>query len=642
MATRILSVENGNAPGQFRIDNAMYQKEPMDVFNNPRIQKITLMWASRMAKSTILDNRINQKVDVEGGNILIILPTDTKGKRWSKINLAPMIRDNQQLREKFADQKSRTSDNEIMFKPYAGGVLVIAGANVPGSLSSWSMEEVYFDEVDEYPPSAGKEGDPIELGMQRAENFRIKKFFFGSTPTIKGASRIEESWNESDQRLYFVPCPYCGHKQMLIFSPKSMFANVAKGYLKFLHKGNEVTYVAYECEDCKKDILPQHKQGMIRNGEWRKMKPHVTDHAGFQISRLYSPWIPWRDVAANFLRSEKRPERYMVFVNKALGELYNESLNAEFTEDEMLLRREPYTGIPEGVILMTAGVDVQDDRLEVCIYGWGLNEECWFIERGVIKGSPEEDLTWTQLDQFILTERYHENGMVANYGKVGGILAVCVDTGDGEHSNVVNNYVAHRRKNRFYAIKGASKPQKDFVISTRTKKKRNFLIMVDTFQGKKKIYYRLNIKQGMDEAGRKIATAQMMHFNMSCDKEYFEQLTAEQLKLKKIDGHVHQVWELPSGKRNEVLDCTDYALAGLHAIPAGGSKNLDPFLRSLHHAWQFRVTKFIQAIGGERREEAVVNETPAGADEAPAVPEQKTVLTQGPRKRHIPTIKIKI
>jgi phage terminase large subunit GpA-like protein len=611
----------------------------MDVFNDPLIRKVTLMWASRCGKTTILENRINYKVDREGGNILCIFPSDKKGKKWSKISLGPLIRDNPLLREKFADQKSRSNENEIMFKPFIGGVLVIGGANVPGSLSSWSMEEVLFDEIDEYPPSAEKEGDPIELGMQRAENFPNKKFGFSSTPTIKGASRIEESWYESDQRLYFVPCPYCGAMQYLVFSPRSMFAQYGKGYLKYIHKGNEVTYVAYECGECKKDILPKHKHAMVRHGEWRKMRPQVTDHAGFQISRLYSPWVPWKEVAANFLRTEKRPERYMVFVNKALGELYIEDVNFQFTEDEFLLRREPYENIPAGVIFMTVGIDVQDDRLEAIIWGWGKGEEAWFIERGVIKGSPEEDSTWTMLDQFILKHRYHENGYPAAYGKIGGILAVCVDTGDGEHSNVVNAYVAHRKKNRFFAIKGANKPQKDFVITTRTKKKRNFLLLVDTFQGKKKIYYRLKVKQEKDLDGRSIPTPQLMHFNMSCDKDFFEQLTSEQIKLKKINGHIHQVWTLPSGKRNEVLDCTDYALAGLHAIVPGGSKNIDPFLEKLSHTLQFKFHQWKESNTEQTNE---VSESIGETDETNEAKQPVQSLTQPPKKRRIDQIKIRI
>lgn len=564
----------------------------MDVFGDPLVRKVSMMWASRCGKTTVLENAMCYKIDRDSGNILIVLPSDKKAKKWSKVNLRPLIRDNEEIRAKMYDQKSRSEFNEILYKPFEGGILVMGGANVPGSLSSWSMEMVLFDETDEYPPSAEKEGDPIELGMQRAENFPNKKIGLSSTPTIKDASRIEESWNESDQRLFFVPCPHCHAMQPLVFSPRSQFAHYAKGFLKFLHKGNKVTYIAYECGECKKDILPRDKLAMVRQGEWRKLRPEVTDHAGFHINRLYSPWVPWKDVAEHFLRSEKRAERYMVFVNKALGELYVETANITLTEDEFLARREPYEKIPAGVVLLTVGVDVQDDRLEAIVYGWGKEEECWFIEHAVIPGSPEEDLTWTMLDQFILKQRVHENGFPAEYGKIGGIVAVCVDTGDGEHSNTVNAYVAHRKRHRFFAIKGANKPQKDFVIKTRTKKKRNFLILVDTFQGKKKVYYRLNIKQAVDAEGRKIPTAMMMHFNMSCNKEFFDQLTSEQIKLKKIGGRNRQVWELPSGKRNEVLDCTDYALAGLHAIVPGGSKDIDPYLKTLSDKLQFKMQQW--------------------------------------------------
>ncbi len=588
---RILSVETSNEPGPYKLERAWYHKEPTDVFADPRIQKITLMWASRTGKTTVLENGgIFNKMVQDTGNILVIQPTDKKGKRWSKTNLRTFIRDNPMIQERMPDQNSRSAENEILFKPYTGGLLVIGGANVPGSLSSWSMEEVLFDETDEYPPTAEKEGDPIELGMQRAENFPNKKFCFASTPTIKGASRIEESWLESDQRLYYVPCPHCGTMQILIFSPKSMFAHLTKGYLKFLHKGNEVTYVAYECGDCHKDILPRYKHQMVRNGEWRKLRPQVTDHAGFQISRLYSPWVAWKDVAQNFLRTHKRPERYMVFVNKALSELFTENISHEFTEDEMLMRREVYEKIPTAVAFLTLGVDVQDNRLVLTVWGWGREQEAWLIEYAMISGSPEEKTTWDMLDEYITRPREFENGFPSKFGKIGGILGVAVDSSD--HSKEVNAYVKARKNKRLFAVKGAKDRQKDFVIRSANKKLRNPLILIDTFQGKKSIYFRLNVEAKKDEFGKLLPTPQYMHFPMSVEKEFFDQLTSERLIVKRINGHPRQVWSLPSGRENHVLDATDYALGALHVITPGGARNIDIFLDRIKTALELKMQNY--------------------------------------------------
>lgn len=636
---RVLSVETANEPGEYKVSKAMFQKEPQDVFvAEPWVRQLTLMWASRCGKTTIIENRMGYKIVRQGGNILIILPSDKKAKRWSKVNLKPFIRDNYDVRERMLDQSSRSEENEILLKQYRGGLLVIGGANVPGSLSSWSMEEVYFDEIDEYGPSAEKEGDPIELGKQRAENFLSKRFIFASTPTIKGVSRIEEQWLESDQRLYFVPCPHCGHKQILIFSPRSMFAHLTTGYLKYLHKGFEVTYVAYECASCKKDIPHRYKAQMIRTGEWRKMKPHVTEHAGFQISRLYSPWVSWKETVANFLRTEKRPERYMVFINKALGELWVDNISHEFSEDLFLARREPYEKIPLGVVVLTIGVDIQDDRLEAFVWGWGLNEESWFIEHGVIAGSPEDALTWKMLDLFIIKDRKYENGFPARFGEIGGILAVAVDTGD--HTKAVNAYIAKRKRNRFIAIKGNNRPQKDFVVYSRSKKQRNPLVLVDTHQGKKIIYHRLAIERQKDVQQKPLPTPHYMHFNMRCEMEFFEQLMSERLVIKKIGGYPRQVWSLPSGKRNEVLDGTDYALAALHVISPGGSKNVEGFLQRLSEMLSMRTQQWELAHPDEKAGGIAAEGKPGETGSGQPVEPKPDALLQQSKIKVVRNIKI--
>ncbi len=596
------------------------------------------MWGTRLGKTTIIENIFGYSIDQDPYPMMSIHENERKAKNWSKITFQPLIDACPALREKVADVKTRSSDNEILMKTFPLGYWVGGGANTPSTFRGYNARLVAFDEVDGYPASAGQEGDPIDLGRKRAANYLNRKYIYTSTPTIRGASRIEELWKKSDQRHYFVACPLCGEKQMLIFGPHSQYAKYANGYLRYEAERGEIVHAEYVCSFCKQAIAEKHKMWMLMNAEWRKMQPWVKHHAGFQLSSLYSPWVTWREIAKEFHGSEKRAERLLVMVTTLLAETFADDVNHEWDENEFLARREPYEKIPAGVVLLTVGVDVQDDRLEVVIYGWGEEEECWFIERGIIKGSPEEDLTWEMLDQFILKQRVHENGFPAEYGKLGGILAVCVDTGDGEHSNTVNAYVAHRKRHRFFAIKGANKPQKDFVIATRTKKKRNFLILVDTFQGKKKIYYRLNVKQAVDAEGRKIPTPQMMHFNMSCDKDFFEQLTSEQIKLKKVRGFNRQVWELPSGKRNEVLDCTDYALAGLHAIVPGGTKNIDPFLKRLSNSLQFKMQQWEEshpeqsASGGASKDDQQISPSSRGqGEETP--PPQSPLTTRPPRKR---------
>ena len=590
---RILSAESGaSEPGKYHCRRAQYQKGMQDAILEPGIEEVTFMTAARLGKTTVLENILGYFVDYDPAPILMIHESDKKAKSWSKINLQPMINDNPHLKVKFAEEKSRNSDSEILYKSFQGGHLVIGGANTPTSFSSYSMRIVMFEEIDRYPVTVGQEGDPIELGKQRAENFLNRKFVEDSTPTVKDLSSIEKLWNMSDQRMYFVPCPFCGYKQILIFGARSQFAHLTNGYLKFVREGNKVKSVVYVCgnPECRKEISEKYKGRMLKEGEWRKTNPSVKDHAGFWINRLYSPWSSWKSIVENFFKCERNPEKYRVWVNTTLGETYVDNPSLEISETLLMKQREVYEKIPLGVVALTVGVDVQDDRVEVAIYGWGKNEEAWFIERAVIPGSIEDDATQKMIDAFVTRERQYENGFPSRFGQIGGVLIVCIDSGDQTKS--VNSYVAERKKKRFVTVKGANKPQKVYVAYSHNKHRQTPLVIVDTFQGKKMIYHRLNIEPLKDESGTILPTPRRWHFNMTCDTEFFAQLTAERLETKKIKGYPVQAWVLPSGKRNEQLDIADYALAGLHLIVPGGPEKVEAFLDRLADIMAFRMHKY--------------------------------------------------
>jgi phage terminase large subunit GpA-like protein len=561
---RILSAETASEPGKFRLTRAPYQAGMMDAVNEIGVEEITYMTSTRSGKTTNLENIVGYFIDYDPSPILYILPDVTLAKRWSKLNLSPMVRDNPVLRERVADEKSRSGENEILYKAFMGGHIVMGGANSPASLSMYSMRVVLFDEADKFKASAGTGGDPIELGKDRAANFLNRLYVYASSPTIRQLSRIESSWGESDQRHFFVPCPHCGEMQILIFSPRSQFAKISSGFLKFTHQSGEIKTAVYVCQGCKKDITEKHKPWMLRRGEWRKMRPNVKGHAGFHISQLYSPWVTWKEIAKDFLKTEKRRERYKVFVNSRLGETFVENANYQYDEDSLMNRRETYIDIPMSVVLLTAGIDVQDDRLEVCIIGWGIGEESWLIDWQVIPGSVEKPMTWKLLDDFLMTPRKYENGFPSMFGKIGGILSVGVDSGD--NTKTVYAYTKRRAKQRFFALKGTKEKAAAFTKYSRSKKIRTPLVLVNVSAGKKIIYERLTYELNVDANGIIQSTPGYMHFNMKADKEYFEQLTSEQLRIRTVKGFPVQEWVLPSGKRNEKLDFTNYALAALDVL----------------------------------------------------------------------------
>lgn len=331
----------------------------MDAFNDPTAEFVTLMTSSQIGKTEIVNNIIGYFIEHDPSPMLLIMPTLEMGSAWSKDRLAPMLRDTPSLRGKVTDAKAKDSGNTILHKTFPGGHITVAGANSPASLASRPVRIVLFDEVDRYPPSAGTEGDPVKLGTKRSLTFWNRKIFHDSTPTVRGVSRIEALWEESDKRRFFVPCPQCKQSQVLVW------AN-----LKW-DKDDPPNTVRYECEKCQSRLTESDKHRMIAHGVWRSERPERTTHAGFHINELYSPWSTWKSVVENFLEAKKRPETLKVWVNTTLGETWEDDESYSISDESLRGRIEQYVGVPEGVLLLTAGVDVQDDRLECLVKGWG-------------------------------------------------------------------------------------------------------------------------------------------------------------------------------------------------------------------------------------------------------------------------------
>ena len=574
-AKRWLSATSGaSEPGKYKTDRAPFQKEMMDEFNDPQINECTIMAARQMCKTIVIENIMGYNIDIEPSPMIYIAPTDLKMKKLSKIRFAPFFEDNKYVRDKMQELKSRESGSEIMFKRFSGGYVVFGGANVAGSLTSFTARIVMFDEVDEYPVSAGQLGDPIDIGRACASTYLNRFYIYVSTPTNEGTSRIETQWNKSDKRLYYVPCPICGHMQILIFSPHSQFRDLTTGFLKF-DKAN-LSWVYYECANCRKAIEEKTKPKMLLKGDWRKQLPQVLHHAGFHINQLYSPWVTWMELAKIFLETKNIHDSIRVFINHRLGEIFRTRENYQFSFEKLLNRRERYGGsgdyanegpvlIPKGIIFLTVGVDTQDDRLEAVVKGWGLNEESWFIERRIIRGSPSKIETWQMLDAYLSTPFVHENGFIGRFGKLGGILAVGIDTG-GHHTKEAYEYCnkPERRKLRIFGIKGVDGFGKPFIKQSFSKKYQVALFLAGVDSVKQTIYERLNIAPLMDDKEnppKELPTPGRMHLNFRCDKEYFDGLTAEKIQIVQIKGQGVQKWIKPSGAANEPLDCEVYALA---------------------------------------------------------------------------------
>ncbi|MEO5333983.1 MAG: phage terminase large subunit family protein, partial [Magnetococcus sp. YQC-5] len=425
------------------------------------------------------------------------------------------------------------------------GVLVITGASSAVGLRSMPVCNLFMDEIDGYLSDVDGEGDPVDLAMQRTTNFPNRKIFFVSTPTIRGFSRIEDAYKESDQRRYWVPCPDCEAKQVLMWE-----------HIKFSKGQRHLAF--YQCEHCGAGIQDYQKGWMLERGIWIPDNPG-SPIAGFHLSSLYSPhgWASWGDIAVQHGQAYRDPVRFKVWTNTKLGQSWEES--SEKLDGEGLMARREIFGdlLPAGVILLTAGVDGQDDRLEVEVVGWGRDEESWSVGYFILYGDPAGPAVWAALDELLLRPFPHSRQLPDFH-----IRAVAIDTG-GHNTVPTYDFCRTRIARRVWGIKGFGGmgvpiwPQR----ASLNNKGRIPLFKVGVDAAKEAIYARLRIK----EAGPGYC-----HFPHDRDAEWFRQLTAEKIRTKYIRGRPIREWHKKDGDRNEALDCRVYALAALHGLMSIG------------------------------------------------------------------------
>lgn len=545
---RMLSQKASAEPGRWRTERTPYLKEIMDELSpSSPVQRVVFMAGAQVGKSENGNNWLGFVVHHAPGPMLLVQPTVDTAKRFSKQRLAPMIEETPVLRDRIANNTSREASNSMMTKEFDGGVLIISGANSAAGLRSMPVRYLFLDEIDAYPLDVDGEGDPIQLAEKRTTTFARRKVYMCSTPTIKDVSRIEREYLRSDQRRYFVPCPHCQHMQTLDWKN-----------LKWSHDDPETA--AYACQECGTLIEERFKTEMLAAGQWRATAHGDGKTAGFHLPSLYSPlgWKSWSEIVAEFQQAKGDPSLLKTFVNTVLGETWEDEYSAKLGADDLKSRVEFYEpGIaPARVLAVTAGVDVQDNRLAVTLYGWGKDEEAWVIDHMEIYGDPGQPKVWAQLDEVILKPVAHE---LAEPLK---IAATAIDSG-GHYTHEVYAYCRDRRAQHVFAIKGQSQRGKpaigkatkvDLNWKGRTLKSGAEVFPVGSDTIKSTMYGRLKL----NEAG-----AGYIHFHGESTVEFFAQLTAEKQITRYVKGFPVREWVKKSGARNEALDCLVYAYAAL-------------------------------------------------------------------------------
>jgi phage terminase large subunit GpA-like protein len=538
-----------------------YQRGVMDAITDPGVERVTWKKSSRVGYTKCFCAAIGYFIDHDPCPILVVQPTIDEAKKHSKEDIAPMIAEVPVLRGKVSEAKSRNSENTINDKRFSGGSLSLVGANSPRGFRRTSRRVVIFDEVDGYPASAGNEGDPIKLGIRRTEYYWNRKILAGSTPTIDGHSKIDELFGAGDQRRYYVPCPECGELQVLKMKN-----------LRWPEGQPALAYFVCEVNGC--EIQHREKRGMIEAGEWRAEKPeHFTEHnrhASFHIwaAYSYSPNATWGQIAAEFIEANRGgPETLQAFVNTVLGETWAERGEAPAWEP-LYKRREEYAQatVPRRALFLTAGVDVQKDRLVYEVVGWGRGKESWSVDYATLPGETADLVNgpWKDLDALLARAYPHANGVEL------AIRTLAVDS--GYNTSQVYTWARRYPMSRVIAIKGqetggvlVSAPSPVDVTIRGKKLKRGYKVWpVSGGVAKSELYAWLRLEAPLDD--RVAPPPGFCHFPQ-WGEAYFRELTAEQLvRVRTRRGFMRLEWTLIPGRRNEVLDARVYARAAATVV----------------------------------------------------------------------------
>lgn len=576
---RVLSSESSAEPGPWRTDRAPYLREIMDTISGSEYNDFTIVKCSQSGGTEVINNAVGYFIDQEPSPILVIQPNvKPMAETWSKDRLAPMLRDSPRLRDKVRDPRARDSGNTVLHKVFPGGHITVIGANSPAGLASRPIRVVCCDELDRWGASAGTEGDPLKLAIKRAVTYRHRRKIIKVTSLgNEGESRGEKEWALSDQRYRYVPCPFCGHEQPLEWRDSNGHPDIrpARGAYRLLwektlegdaHVHHPET-ARYQCRSCEALIEESWKAWMDARGKWVKHNPE-SRRAGWHIPGLLSPWVRWSEIAEEWLQVKDDPEQRKPFFNTTLG-LLNVELGEKLSAEKLEDRREEYAAeVPAGVGILTAGVDVQNDRLEVEVRGWGDGEESWQVRLDRILGDPEEAAVWERLEELLVRQWRHESGMTIR------IVSCMVDSGD--KSAAVYAFVRPRQLRGVYAAKGNDNAKQP--LSKMSKANRD---------GVKVYTHRPSVWKDIlfSRLRRQMPGSGYLHFGRpeqtGADSEYFRQFEAEK-RVSHWTPHGPQVrYVNPKRARNEAIDLYVLNLVALRAMGLTVTQSLAAYARKL-------------------------------------------------------------
>ncbi|WP_306168616.1 phage terminase large subunit family protein [Halomonas sp. MMSF_3323] len=577
-AEQNVRIPAGNAvPGPIRFDNAPYQREPMDMAAHPGCYRISLMWGAQVGKTQLALCVQGYSIAHEPRSQMMMQPSQGDLTTWLETKFNPMVDANPVLQRLLPKPRSHEGVNNQRMKSYPGGFMMFAWAGSTKTMRGRSAPLIVADEVDGY--SGTDEGDEVELLWQRAATFGDQRLLLEiSTPTIKGDSRIEAAFDQGDQRHFYVACPHCDQHQRLRWSHVQWDKD---------EEGHHLPETArYICDGCGALWNDGERIAAIRSAErvgagWKANKP-FRGHASYHLNELYSCFRRLRDIVQSFLDKKAKGD-LQSFINVSLAETYEEQ-GEQHKASDLLARAEAFPApVPMGGLYLTAGVDMQQDRLEVETVAWGLGQESWSVDYTVLWGDPLRDEVWQDLDDYLAETWLHESGAQMAIG------ASCLDTGGNKgYTQRAYEYVRRRSGRRLFAIKGVPGWDRPVVMAPSRKRTGRNQRRVDLFS--------VGVDEGKLTVMRRLALAEpgpgFCHFPKERDEEWYHQLTAEKLVTKYVKGVPKREWH-QTRPRNEALDCRVYAYAALLIA----SPNLSKLAKRMERALENLATSSRERAG---------------------------------------------
>jgi phage terminase large subunit GpA-like protein len=611
---RRLAKEAGSTSGKWRTSTVEVARGAMLAVTEPGVHKISVMVCTQLMKTALLENTFGYFAHLDPGPMLIVQPKEDAAEQFSKERITPLIRATPALRGIFGGGRTRNADDTLLYKSFPGGFAALAGAGSPDNLARRPIRIGMCDEVDKYPIT--KEGNPLDLVDERMATFANWLSIRACSPTIADESLIEQSYNEGDQRQASVECPHCQHRQFLDFFKHVHWETDEET------GEHHTARAAIHCEACGSAWSEGQRLIALRTTRWHQTKAfHCcgrrhepledyarawadpargdnapapvgivwdwwasprwavyrakcsdcgrwavdNEHASFTASKLFSPWpkdAPPK-IAAKWIAAKDDPDKRVTFDNTQLGKPHKRQAAKDIAGEALMRRAENWPGeVPDGVGVITAGCDTQDDRVEIEFVGWGHGEESWSLDHVVVEGDPATDELWQRVDRELLRKFKRADGREFT------VMAACVDSG-GHHTQQVYKFAKARLARNVWAIKGQSarngerSPVWPTIRPSAANRAKFKPIVIGTNSAKDSIRWRL----GIEEPG-----PAYMHFHAKRDLGWYIQLVAERLLTKVVAGRRFTVWELPKGKANEALDCRVYAYAALMGLLQRGMK----------------------------------------------------------------------